>query len=369
MIQRIYINNFKCFENFEIKMGDLSSALIIGKNGSGKTSFLQVIELFQKIGRGINRVGDLISPQDFSYGRTEIPMRFEFDFLIDKKQYKYAITFELPEKFSEARIKEEKLDLDGREIYSRNLAQIRLQKSAEANATQFSLDWFLIALPVIHQQSISDPISVLKTWLAQMIILTPIPKQMDGNSSGTTFEPNKTGTNFGEWFTGLLGRYPAAYTTIINYLKGIMFDIADFTIEPIGKNAKSLNVRFSVDGKNYFSTEFAQLSDGEKCFFLCALVVSAQDHYGPLFCFWDEPDNYLAISEVGFFVSALRRSFQNGGQVFMTSHNSEAIQKFANQNTFVFERSSHLEPTRVKTLEEANIQGSLINALIRGDDL
>ncbi len=369
MIQRIYVNNFKCFENFEVKLADFSSALVIGKNGSGKTSFLQVIELFQKIGRGINRVGELIGTQDFSYGRTEMPMRFEFDFLIRDMQFKYMITFELPDKFKEPRIKEEALHLDGRAIYSRNLAQIQLSKNSQSNATQFSLDWYLIALPVIHQQSVDDPISILKSWLAKMIIFTPIPKQMDGNSTGTTLEPSKTGSDFGEWFTGLLGRYPAAYATIMKYLEGMMPDIADFTIEPIGKNAKSLYVRFSVDKKTYFSTEFSQLSDGEKCFFLCALVLAANQHYGPLFCFWDEPDNYLAISEVGFFVSALRKSFQNGSQIFMTSHNSEAIQKFSNQNTFVFERGSHLEPTRVKTLAEAHIQGNLINALIRGDDL
>ncbi len=369
MLQRIYVSNFKCFENFEIKMGELSSILVIGKNGSGKTSFLQAIELFQKIGRGINRVGELIGVQDFSYGRSEIPMRFECDFLIDKKLYKYTIVFELPKKFDEPRIKEEELRLDDRVIYSRNLAQIQLGKNLESNATQFSLDWHLIALPIIHQQSSHDPISILKTWLSRMIILAPIAKLMDGNSTGTTLEPNRDGTNFGEWFTGLLGQYPAAYATMMSHLKGIMSDITDFTIEPIGKNAKSLNVRFSVDEKNYFSTEFSQLSDGEKCFFLCALVLAANKHYGPLFCFWDEPDNYLAISEVGFFVAALRHSFQNGGQIFLTSHNSEAIQKFSNHNTFVFERNSHLEPTRVKMLSEFQISGSLVNALILGDEL
>ena len=113
---------------------------------------------------------------------------------------------------------------------------------------------------------------------------------------------------------------------------------------------------------------FVTLSDGEKCFFICALVLAANEAYGPIFCFWDEPDSHLAIDEVGHFVTALRRSFENGGgQVLMTSHNSEAIRRFSDENTMVLLRESHLEPTRVKSLEEIGVKGDLINTLLRGD--
>src|SRR2546427_2982048 len=44
---------------------------------------------------------------------------------------------------------------------------------------------------------------------------------------------------------------------------------------------------------------------------VCALVLAANDAYGPVFCFWDEPDNYLAPSEVGHFVLALRKAFRS----------------------------------------------------------
>ena len=41
------------------------------------------------------------------------------------------------------------------------------------------------------------------------------------------------------------------------------------------------------------------------------LVLAANTAYGPLFCFWDEPDNFLSLSEVGHFVLALRKAFQS----------------------------------------------------------
>ena len=102
-------------------------------------------------------------------------------------------------------------------------------------------------------------------------------------------------------------------------------------------------------------------------FAISVLVVAANRFYGPLFCFWDEPDNYLALSEVGFFLLSLRQSFQGSGQILVTSHNPEAIRKFSNENTFVLDRKSHLEPALVRLLSELPIQGDLVGAMIRGD--
>jgi ABC-type multidrug transport system ATPase subunit len=126
-------------------------------------------------------------------------------------------------------------------------------------------------------------------------------------------------------------------------------------------------VQYHHDSSSH-TLPFVTLSDGEKCFFICALVLAANAAYGPIFCFWDEPDSHLAIDEVGHFVTALRRSFENGGgQVLLTSHNSETIRRFSDENTMVLLRGSHLEPTRVKTLEEVGVKGDLINALLCGD--
>ena len=86
-----------------------------------------------------------------------------------------------------------------------------------------------------------------------------------------------------------------------------------------------------------------------------------------MLCFWDEPDNYLALSEVGHFVLALRKAFQSGGQLIATSHNSEAIRRFSDENTLFLYRNSHLEPTLVRPLNEIQVSGDLVGALIRGD--
>ena len=189
---------------------------------------------------------------------------------------------------------------------------------------------------------------------------------MTGDSNGETLEPNKDGSNFGEWFSGLLSSYPAAYTEVDKYLRAVIPDIQDVINEKIGKDAKSMRVRFEANRAN-LSVYFDDLSDGEKCFFLGAVVLAANKFYGPIFCFWDEPDNYISLSEVAHFITALRRSFQGNSQILVTSHNPEAIRRFSDENTFILDRKSHLEPTLIRLLSDLSIEGDLISSLICGE--
>jgi len=366
MLQRLYVHNFRCLENFELTIKEMPSALLIGKNGSGKSTVAIALEVLQKIGRGINRVGNLVQSKDFTSGRSEVPIRFELELSLRNKSYKYLVAFELPEGFKELRILVEQLTVDEKTIYSRKEAQVTLYSGPNNREAQFFVDWHLVALPVIQERSEKDPLHVFKTWLAQMVILSPIPSMMNGDSSGETLEPVREGENFGEWFSGLLSRYPAAFTDVEQYLREIMPDFKDFLNESIGKDSKSMKVRFDNNTAK-LEVYFNDLADGEKCFFLCAVVLAANRFYGPLFCFWDEPDNYLSLSEVGHFITSLRRSFGKSGQIIVTSHNPEAIRKFSNENILVLARRSHLEPTLIRLLEEISVKGDLVDALIRDD--
>ena len=368
MIRRFYVHNYRCLENFELPVSGLSSVLLIGKNGSGKTTVGLALEILQKIARGTNRVGSLVKPKDFFLGRTDVPVRFEIEVELGRKIYDYAIAFELPEGFKELRVSEEKLAVDGQPVYTRKEAQVLLAKAGQQQEKEarFRIDWHLVALPIVQEQSQKDPLFIFKQWLARMLILRPIPGLIAGDSTQETLEPSLEVTNFGEWFAGLLAYTPAVYAKIDEYLKQVMPDLKDIKNPVIGKDSRSLVVQFSTDTGS-LSVPFEDLSDGEKCFMISALVLTANHAYGPLLCFWDEPDTYLALDEVGHFVLALRNAFQSGGQFIATSHHPEAIRSFSDETTLVLYRKNHLEPTVVRPLNELHINGDLVGALVRGD--
>ncbi|NOT61219.1 MAG: AAA family ATPase [Acidobacteria bacterium] len=367
MIRRLYIHNFRCLENFELSLSGYSSVLLIGKNGSGKTTVSLALEIFQKIARGTNRIKDIVKPKDRTHGREGLPMRFEIEVELNAEVYEYTIAFELPENFREFRILDEKLSVNGQPIYSREVATVHLGKNGQGKESEFQLDWHLVALPLVQEKSTTDPLYVFKNWLASMLILRPIPSQISGGSDYETLQPTPSGSDFAAWFTGLLAHEPSAYTEISHYLKQVIPDLKDIKNPLAGTDARNLLVQFSLDQQS-LNLPFEELSDGEKSFMLCALVIAAQKVSNRLFCLWDEPDNYLALDEVGHFVLTLRKAFSTGkGQFIATSHNPEAIRRFSDENTLVLYRKNHFEPTLVRPLNELQVSGDLINALIRGD--
>jgi predicted ATPase len=366
VIRRLYIHNFRCLENFELPLAGHSSVLLIGKNGAGKTTVGLALEILQRIAGGTNRVKDILKPKDFTRGREDVPMRFEIEVKLDARIYEYVIAFELPEQFKELRVLEEKLVVDGQPIYTRDLAQVHLVKTGQNKEANFLIDWHLVALPIVQERSDTDPLHIFKQWVARILILRPVPSQILGDSDRETLQPNPQVTDFGAWFSGLLADAPSAYSTIDIYLNQVMPDFRDIKNPVVGTDSRSLQVQFSDDSGS-LTLPFADLSDGEKCFMICALVLAANRAYNKTLCFWDEPDNYLALDEVGHFVLALRQAFQTGGQFIATSHNPEAIRSFSDENTLFLHRRSHLAPTTVRPVSELQIHGDIVNALIRGD--
>lgn len=364
VIQRLYVHNFRCLENFELPISGQSSTLLIGNNGVGKTTVAFALELLRNIARGKNRIGELVVPGDFTRGRIETPMRFEIEVKLATGLYSYVLALEFPKGFKELRVLTENLSLDGTPVYTRDGAQVSFARRGNDREAHFNIDWHLVALPII--QADNDPISVFRQWLARMLILRPVPGLMLGDSDKETLEPNIQVTDFAAWFSGVIAYAPSAYSKIDSYLKQVIPDLDDIKNPMVGSDVRSLKIQFAHEERR-LTVPFRDLSDGEKCFMICAMVIAASSTYGPLFCYWDEPDNFLALSEVGHFVLALRKTFQSGGQFIAASHNPEAIRQFSDDNTLLLHRRSHLEPTLVRRISDLQISGDLVNALIRGD--
>jgi predicted ATPase len=143
-----------------------------------------------------------------------------------------------------------------------------------------------------------------------------------------------------------------------------MDDFVQIENAMVASDARNLKLHFEG-----ISIGFNKLSDGEKCFVLCGLVLAANKCY-PVFCFWDEPDNYITLSETEQLIVNLRRTFQRSGQLLVTSHNQQIIERFSSENTFMLYRKSHREPAKINLLQDiSSITGGedLISALIRNE--
>jgi predicted ATPase len=363
MIERLYIQNFRCLESFKLDFTGRPSALIIGKNGAGKSTVLECVKLFQEICRGAGRVGKLISTSDFTENRTDRPMRLEAEVILAGKRFKYAISFEWPPGFREARILDEDLSVDGQPAFTRHQAQVRLGGGAP-----FGLDWHVFGLPVLNERPGEHTIQDLKDFFSSMIVIAPIPAKMTGFSEEPSLKLEYDAANYASCLRALLGQKPAAYREFDSYVKSVMPDFSSIENVERGESGTQLIVKFEQSNPpRSVSVEFRSLSDGEKCFFLSAYIVAANSAVAPVVCMWDEPDNHLSLSEVGQFITGLRKMTHKGGQFIATTHHPETVRKFSDETTFVLTRKSHLDPTLPKLLNEFSYSGDLINALIRDE--
>ena len=171
MIRRIYIHNYRCLQNLDLMLEGQSSVLILGKNGTGKSTLSSALRILQGIAKGDNRVKQFLSVDDFAFNQTDVPVRIELSVELNKKVYDYAIAFELPEGFKEPRVRDEKLKCDGETVFSRDEAQVE----HSAGGTRFLVDWHLAALPIVQIRGHDNPIETFRSWVSRLVLIAPVP--------------------------------------------------------------------------------------------------------------------------------------------------------------------------------------------------
>jgi hypothetical protein len=290
-------------------------------------------------------------------------MRFEVDLKLSGKRFQYVLSFEFPAGFREARIVDERLIVDGGAIFTRNHAQIHLH-----GGPAFLVDWHVCALTVINERPGERAIQDIKSFFASLALIAPIPVNMTGFSEEPSLELQIDAANYASCLTALLKQKPAAYSTFESYVKAVIPDFSSIENVDRGESGSQLLVKFEQQNPpRGLSVEFKALSDGEKCFFLSAYIIASNSVGSPLVCVWDEPDIHLSLSEVGQFITGLRKMTNRGGQFIATTHHPETIRKFSDETTLVLTRASHLDPAVVRPLADLPYSGDLINALIRDE--
>lgn len=359
MLKTLFISNFRCLTNFTLDMRDRASVLFLGLNGSGKSSVQSALSVLQCIACGEFDVRRLIREEDFGLEGPEVPIRMEMTIGDSAGICRYELAFVL--KDGRVCVADEKIvEADGRILFERSIG-VRNEDSRFSDK--------IILLPLLRMTSDTSPVVRIRSFLKNMILIAPLPPLMRSRAgkSGGCLRPDCS--NCIEWFIdktrGLLNAQPE----IVSAIRDVAFsDLLSYQWEP-HPDGEHLILQCGDGRGRDRKLDFDGLSDGEKCFMLAVFVVFALKARPNSFCFWDEPDNYLAISEVGRFVTSLKKSIAaTSGQLIMTSHNVESIQTFDGDETFVLRRTSHLEPTRMQTLSEVNPSGAnFLRKLYTGD--
>ena len=116
MLKRLYADNFRCLENFEVRLD--RSNVLLGRNGTGKTSLLDALRRIQDfVVRGL-KVDDVFPVRDLSINQRRPTQRFELDTESDGAKYAYELVIEHQPERNRARVLQEDLQHNYHTVFS-----------------------------------------------------------------------------------------------------------------------------------------------------------------------------------------------------------------------------------------------------------
>lgn len=364
MIRRLFVDNFRCFRNFELKLGSLPCTMIIGPNGAGKSSLGAVLRAFQNIGAGVADVRKLFDPVEFSLvamqaqsrsdasaGDKSNVMRFEVDVGDGRRLWHYGFALR-PMGLSFA-VVDEFLDCDGNRLYDR-AAQIPRFDSA------------VLLVPMLGNGTEPDEVyGAFRRQLRNIMMIKPVPTRMGALVKLEERALDEDCGNFASWVVKAVLSNPRAYQIFVNYLTCVMPDFGHVSVLDVASRGRLFMAWFKRgQDSEEFGIPFDVLSDGEKCQFVAAALVAVNEVSDNVVCFWDEPDNFITTGEIGYLLPALCHSFMKRGQLIVTSHSREAIMTYGENEIVRLTRVLHSEYTRPPvTMAELRTRGGLTGLL------
>lgn len=366
MLKRIYIDNYKSLVNFEMQFDNIS--LFVGENGSGKSTVFQVLRKLQDFINGYHLVTALFHADSLTRWQNSSLQTFEMDIEQRAGICRYELAIEHDKMSAKARVKHERLSLNGSPLLRFELGEVQLYRDDSSAGATFSYDWSRSVLPSIPTRRDNTHLSQFKTWVNDHLIIThPIPLVMDEGSSGGVQQPSARMENFVAWYDHL--RDDGAFQMALSEeLKAVLPGFSHINMDKVGEERRVLRVNFfKAEGKDTIGYKFSELSDGQRMLIVLYTLLHAtkpRDEQKYLLCI-DEPENFVALPEIQPWLRMLYdRCVEEELQAVVISQHPEFINYLlATPNGYWFERGNN-QPTRIRGIQFEDQDGVSIAELV-----
>ena len=345
MLTRLYIDNFRCLVNFELRPA--RKQLILGRNGSGKTSFLDALLFLRQFaveGRSFEHFL-ILSQRTRWLDRPE--QTFEIEAELSGGSYAYRLVIEPFGDPPRPRVQSETVHFDGKPIFEFKTGEVHLYNDRFEHKVTYDFDPNRSALATIMQRRDNQTLSRFKQWLGTLYCFRINPFGMAARADGENLFPNVDLSNFASWYRHLIQADPRQNADMLDSLRESLDGFSFLQLEPAGENVRLLAAEFAQEDGRISKFSFNELSDGQRCLICLYTILHFVLAKGSTVIL-DEPDNFLSLREIQPWLMAVADSVEDGhGQIIVISHHPEFINQWAPKSGVQFARDG-LGPVRVE---------------------
>lgn len=363
MLKTLYIDNYKCLVNFEIQLPE--ACLLLGRNGVGKSSILDVLFALRLLLSGLAKVSDVDVFPSSTLARWQSRRTQTVELTVDLEDdvYSYRLEIDHEDGGKRARIVLESLRVSGQYLFSFVKGEVQLYRDDHQRGPVFSSDWNESALARVAPVKDNQRLTRFLDWARKIMVCGLDPRRFATETSSEDPLLERDGRNFTAWYRHVFQERQDLVPGYIEALKRVIVGFQGVRLEKVGLETRAFMATFRERDQQY-SLALDELSDGQRALIaIYALVhITAGQGYT---LFLDEPDNYVAIAEIQPWLDAITEAAGHTiPQVVICSHHPELIDYFNCDRTIMLVREDS-GATRVKSPERDQLTpGTKLSELV-----
>ena len=364
MITRLYADNFRCLVNLEVKLG--ATNLLLGVNGSGKSSLFEIIHRLQRLVSDEAKVEEVFPTTDLTRWQDLAIQRFEIDIDIDGVDYCYKLAIDHDRERKLMRIHREELTCGGQQLYIFSDRSAQLYRDDGTAGPKYPFDWSRSGVGGLYERTDNKKLTRFKSELSNIVVVRPMPALMAIESRAYDERLTPYAENFVSWYRRIAEERMGDIIHLFKDLEAVLPGFDSISLKEVGEEMRAMKVLFKPPGgKKAIAYDLSELSEGQRMLIvLYTLINSFKSDGASLFI--DEPDNFLASPEVQPWLSALSDGIgEKLGQAVIISHHPEIVNYLGGAHGIWFQRDAG-GPVRIVPAP-GNVDGlSLSETVARG---
>lgn len=349
MLTRLYADNFRCLVNFEFRPQQVQ--LLMGRNGAGKSSVLDLLGLLRAFVEGEGRTTELFCADTLTRWQTRRYQTFEMQVDGNGGTYAYKLQLDHERATGRCRVADETLSFDGRLLFQFRLGEVQLYRDDFIMGPKFHFDWEISGLGAIGARQDNRRLSWFREWLHNLQTVRLNAFNISARSEREESRPRTDMSNFASWYRHLVQEMPQLLSPLQESLQDLWDGFESLKLEKAGENVRILKARFKsgagADGAPTADYSLDELSDGYRALLVIHTLLQFAIHSDSALLCIDEPINFVALPEIQPWLTTLVEAAEDRGfQVMLVSHHPELIDFFAPERAVVLDRLDG-GPTRV----------------------